>query len=145
MSFLHTPGCRITWTRVRQGARENILRVGDSVEFTFGVSIDQLIWFQPGNFRMDFTILDGQNQTLVNQPTWRGWTATDLPAKPATSFWVQQFFWRAGDATGNLQGIFKFSPSIRFLIGAPIPGLGGPFVPDEWAVAEEEHFFNIEP
>jgi hypothetical protein len=143
MSFLHTPGCRITFTRVRQGARENILRIGETVEFTFGVSIDQSIWFQPGNFRIEYTILD--NGIPINQPTWQGSIATGLPVRPATNFWVQQFFWRAGDATGNRQGIFRFRPRIEFLIGPGIPGLGGPFVPDEWAVADEEHFFSVEP
>jgi hypothetical protein len=119
MAFLHTPGCRITFMRVRQGARENILRVGESVEFTFGVSIDPFIWFQPGNFRIDHTILDGQNQTLINQPTWRGWTATDLPAKPAANFWVQQFSGGLVTPPETVKASFS-SPRVSDFLLAPL-------------------------
>jgi hypothetical protein len=137
MGLFHTAGCRINWTTVSQGAQQDVItNLYQSFQLRFGFTWDTNIRINPGQFNFHFTIFD-ENGSLFYDWVWRGWTATELPSLGANA-WVSYFWPYAIQATGR-QGFFQFRPSVYFQMG----GLARP-IRDEFAVAEEPHFFVIE-
>jgi hypothetical protein len=67
-----------------------------------------------------------------------GWTASHLVGRPKTSLWIGQFFARPDEATKGRKGIFIYRPSIEFDMWGP----GLAYIPNEFAVAEQEHYFT---
>ena len=137
MSIFHTPKCRIHWTDVMQGNTHNQAVSTASFMLKFDFSLDPSIWYTAGYFSADFAIL--QDDRRIGGAVFGGWTATDLPCRPAPELWLSYWWSRAANATNQRSGLFIFRPTIRFTMwasGTPIPG--------EFAVAEEDHYFLIE-
>jgi hypothetical protein len=136
MAVLHTPRCRINWTNVAQGARQDRVKPYESFALNFGMTWDPNIRISAGQFNFHFTIFD-ENGVLVYDWIWKGWTPTELPSLPANC-WLSHWWPQAIYATGR-GGFFQFRPSVYFQMG----GIGQGWW-DEFAVAEEDHFFVID-
>jgi hypothetical protein len=144
MPVFHTPGCRITGLTMEQASPTvgtNSVRFVPNYPLVLYVNftIDPAIWFTAGYFIINFDAMQGGDR--INRISWTGWTATNLPNRPATNFWLNWSFWRADHFTnGQRRGVFMYKPSVYFEMWGP----GGSYIPDEFAVAEEDYYFGIE-
>jgi hypothetical protein len=132
MPLLHTPECRTNFFTIEQANPAGTGVITDRFVPNFplvayiNVTINQNIWFTAGYVTLKFDVLQGGD--LIYRRSWTGWTATDLPGRPATNFWLNFSFFRATDFTdGQRRGIFLFKPSIYFEMWGP----GASYIPDE--------------
>jgi hypothetical protein len=108
------------------------------VSMFINFTIDPQIWFTAGNFHINYDIFQNGARIFRHPESGR---IQDLPHRPATNFWVDWSVYRATDITnGDRIGVFSFRPSIYFDMWGP----GGSYIPDEFAVAEEDYVFGIE-
>lgn len=121
-----------------QGSRANVAVVDQSFALSFGLSLDPQIWMSSGFFTIHHTVLLEGGDIAA---TWsaQGLTQTDLGGRGSANIWVSQFFWRAATATGNRVGVYLYRPMIQFGIWGP----GMTTLTNEFAVAEEDHYFLI--
>jgi hypothetical protein len=135
--MFHSSLCQVTWTEVVHGTQRFAFEQRKPLELRFGLRIKRSFWssFDSSSFFINFHIF---RRGFFHSKDQAG-NITELPGRGSEELWLGMSFGMAEQVSRGTSGLYSFRPQIWFQRFGP-----SGYIPGEFAVAEEDHWFAVE-